>query len=637
MKVLHFVDWPALPTTCRGRLVLWATLALLAAAPARLPANVYATNIRLDDRAADRPLYIPCGAVEISYLLNEDATAGVTVDLLAGTNLVRSIVLAAGGPGTLRGRNRVVWDGTDNFGAVVPFGAYRVRITAAAAGYSEWTRISLATGLRDYYAWDPVGIAVNCNPDSPAYGRVFVANASEGPNPDFSPGDRVGLLMFNADGSLLPGAGWSDGGWDWTGNGLSPGKLAVGADDRVYVNDPGSNQVVLRFDANLTAASRQVVLRPDNQPAGGASFSGLAVTGSGAATALWMADAQVPGSTGVRRWQLGVEGRAATNDPGVLVIQAGEGSDLSVAPYDVDVAGDNRICTIQDRTASGDPAARVLCFTNYGWAPLPLTNAAWLAGSGDNAQRGAAGVALDRTGTHVAVAFRGAVVNNFQVGGRTLVFELATGNVVTNILTDLPGGESHDHTDVAWDNAGNLYDLDNYDSTWRVYSPPGSNAAATVAPYVIHVTDPPVAAILEAAGHTNGQFHLTLTGRTNLTYVVEASPDFQQWTPVATNPPAGCASRSLSISAPGARSFYRAWPLLPATPLLQAVACTNSQFTFTLTGQAGASYVILCATNPAAAGPAWSRVTTNTSAEAARTVTLPAPAAAAFYRALLAP
>ena len=75
----------------------------------------------------------------ISYILNEPASAGVTIKILSGATAVRTISLAGGSAGTTRGTNTVVWDGKDDSSANVPGGNYSVSIKAAATGYGGWT------------------------------------------------------------------------------------------------------------------------------------------------------------------------------------------------------------------------------------------------------------------------------------------------------------------------------------------------------------------------------------------------------------------------------------------------------------------------------------------------------------------
>ncbi len=63
--------------------------------------------------------------------------------------------------------------------------------------------------------------------------------------------------------------------------------------------------------------------------------------------------------------------------------------------------------------------------------------------------------------------------------------------------------------------------------------------------------------ILSQPMRTGGQFQLTLTGETNVTYIVQSSTNLQTWTPVLTNT-AATSIRLLSISATNSQSYYRA-------------------------------------------------------------------------------
>src|SRR5439155_11785803 len=129
------------------------------------------------------------------------------------------------------------------------------------------------------------------------------------------PGDHVGVLKANADGTYADEGPFSDGGWAWAGRTNSPWKIEVSADDYVYVSDRASNGLVLRFDQTISPTSRKIILRPDNWPNGGASkLNGPAITGSGTNTQVWMADTNDPGSVGVRRFVVTADGTLATND-----------------------------------------------------------------------------------------------------------------------------------------------------------------------------------------------------------------------------------------------------------------------------------------------------------------------------------
>jgi hypothetical protein len=268
-----------------------------------------------------------------------------------------------------------------------------------------------------------------------------------------------------------------------------------------------------------------------------------------------MADTNYPDGVGIRRWTVNSNGTLATNDPGATIVLAGTNSDLSLAPADVTLDRSNHIYTIQARDDSGDPAPRVMRFPPYDASVVPETNADWKIGSGDHNLRGASGIAVDRTGTYVAVAFLGSGQGAARTGGSVKIFSAVNGSDVQT-LTPAP---FHDHTDVAWDNVGNLYLCDNADSVWRAFSPPGANTNTTIAVQTLIVGDPPLAPVLRALNYTNGQFRFTLGGRTNFDYVIEASTNLQSWVPVLTNRD-NCATRLIVVTAPPAnRRFYRAY------------------------------------------------------------------------------
>jgi hypothetical protein len=94
-------------------------------------------------------------------------------------------------------------------------------------------------------------------------------------------------------------------------------------------------------------------------------------------------------------------------------------------------------------------------------------------------------------------------------------------------------------------------------SVWRAYSPPGANQAATTAAPVIQVYDALTRPWLSAPATPASQFGFTLTGQSNVTYLIESSPDLIHWTPVATNYSTGPV-RALTVPAPASASFFQA-------------------------------------------------------------------------------
>lgn len=448
-------------------------------------ANVYATNIKLNGGrtnltvAQDSP-------VAISYILNEPASLGVSIKVLSGTNTLKTLTLPAESAGALRGTNTVVWNGRDETDRAAAAGTYRVSIAAAAQGYTNWAPIT--TGGQDTAIWAAYGITVDQNTNSPYYGRIFIANAHDGSNPAVD-GYNTGIVKRNADASPADEGGFSTGGYTWGDNYVSPWKVKVSDDDNTYVADRMSGSLVMRWNPWFSLGSELNVLRADNWT-NGPSLTGFAITGSGTNTELWAADNGIP-SRGIVRWTLGPDGACVTNDTGATVIGLGSGTNLTLAPYDVAIDRQGNIYTCQRPENAADPAARVLCFAP---SASPTNSVAkWAIGGQNTRYSGAAGLALDGTGTYLAVAFEGYDVFGFPMDGSTRVFYATNGALAADVDFGrvLDGFDIHSDTDCAWDSAGNLYCIDNLIGYWRAFSPPGTNQATTVAPQQLQILGPP--------------------------------------------------------------------------------------------------------------------------------------------------
>jgi hypothetical protein len=452
-------------------------LLLFAVLPAR--ANVCATHIQVNGGNGNGDT-APGGLIRVNFILNEAATAGTTVRIFSGANLVRAITIPAGGWGALRGQNTVLWDLKDTNGVIVPYGNYSVSVTAASLGFAAWTQITSDANSGNY-VFAPRGIAVNQNTNSPYYGRVFVSNTTTGPHQATTPGDRIGILKLNADGSPAEEGEYSDGGYLlWQGgtrSPYSPWKIAVSDDDYFYANDWSANGYILRFDQTISPGSFLQVLRGDNWGNNGeANLTGPAVTGAGTNTQIWMADVNSPLSLGILKYGVTPNGDCATNDTGTVVV--GLGGDMNLPPWGVAVDKQGAIYAIQQVDNPDDPNPRVLRFPPYDPSTnsgVPEINADWAVGVGDFRMCGAYGVAADPTGAYVAAAFQGTQTPSGYTNGQTVVFFATNGLIATNIIT----GSTNDHTDVCFDNVGNLYDLDNAAHIWRAYSPPGPNQSTT--------------------------------------------------------------------------------------------------------------------------------------------------------------
>ena len=131
-------------------------------------ANVYATNVRLNGGITNFTAQ-PGESVTIDYLLNEPASGGVTVNITAGSTVVRAITVPAGASGSLGGANTVLWDGLDNSSNNVAGGTYSISVTARSVGYTSWTHLtSLDPADPNTYVFSGRGIAVDRNASSAA-------------------------------------------------------------------------------------------------------------------------------------------------------------------------------------------------------------------------------------------------------------------------------------------------------------------------------------------------------------------------------------------------------------------------------------------------------------------------------------
>ncbi len=512
----------------RGILLLfYALLGIILSFPDEALANVYATNIRVQNA------YLGQGdPLAISYILNEPASAGVVVEVLSDTNVFRTFSISSG-YGTLRGTNTIIWDGQDDFGTNIAKGSYSLRITAKSDGFTNWTQISDDENPGNY-VYEPRSIAINCNSNSPFYGRVFVGNSHINPSRNTEPGDKVGILKLNADGSPAEEGEFSTGDYPWAGDFFSPWKIEVSEDDKVYINDWTKNGVVIAFD-QLISTNYQIVLSTNNWPIAGvdtnsnttnySNLSGPFITGSGTNTKVWMADISfnqnpdIAHSVGIRRWDLTNNGATGPDDTGTTIIQAGFGSDLNLYPYDVCVDKNGKIYVAQYRANPTDLAKKIFRFPAYDDSGNPELTADWKAGDPDYLV-GAFGIAVNKDATLVGVALR--------EGAALVVLDAETG---TNVTTINPAF-GHDRRDVAWDNVGNLYSVDNYESIWRAFSPPGTNQATTLGLQTFQVIDKP---LLSSPSYDGLQFQALLSGETNFNYIIQSSTNLVDWSSVSTN------------------------------------------------------------------------------------------------------
>jgi hypothetical protein len=476
-------------------------LALAIAAPSAR-ANVFASNIKINGGMTNITV-APGTSVTISYILNEPASAGVAIKISSGATTVRTITIT-NGTGTVRGTNTVVWDGKADGGANAPGGNYSVSITAASKGYAGWT-LTTDDDNPGNYSWEPMGIAVDRNPSSPYYGRVFVGNAEDNSSGGTSPyyGDYVGMQKLNADGSYADEGGFSTGGVAWYGYDVAPWKIRVSADDYVYIEDQSTAGDIYRFDGTISSNSMLLGFSATSN-----NWTGFQVVGQGTNTVLWAADDL--GTMGISEFLVQTNGTFDAN-AGTQIVAVGGSPGMDVAPYGVAVDRSGVIYTIQNIPDQGSSSPRVFRYPAYD--PIinsntPELTADWELPAADDAA-GGHGIAVDPTGTYVAAAFRGYgppyTLGNIKIlkaTDGTIVTNLDLGVAYTNNLTT--DYTRHQDTAADWDAVGNLYYTDEWPGCWRAFSPPGTNQATTVALATVQVTGSAVAPYIQSIGVSGG-------------------------------------------------------------------------------------------------------------------------------------
>lgn len=525
------------------RLAAMAFAAAVAAAAPNAKANVYATNIKLNGSLTGTT-NAQGAPVSISYILNEPATLGTTIAIRSGATLVNTLSVPAGQAGTLRGLNTVVWGGTNNSGVAVGPGSYSIAITPVTSGYTNWTQISVDSdpGMPAYFPW---GIDVDKNTNSLYYGRVVMSCA----NGNGAVPAKDGLYKMNADGSqadegwfgfagyTMNDAGQTAEGQMGPGNWHNPEIIRIGEDDRIYWMDNSAVGTVAACD--MLASTNQIVITsgayvdqwgdvshyggPNNYEncplisylaVGGWGIRQFDVCGLGTTNAaVYLVDSGDYPSWGVWMFHL-TNGVSDPNDTvGTRLIATG-GSDFAVTSAGLMVDYNLDVFVSQGRSNAGDPLYRTFCYTNWNGGGLPpvassmgleanvVGTSAWQVGSADSYMTAIWDTAINSRShpTIVAVAMvNGATVAggyNGKNGGIRLLNAVDGSVLVTNI--DIGNW----YNSVAFDNVGNVYGCSRSTNLWRIWSPPGTNQATTVAVGNIQIQVPVVITSLSVAGDT---------------------------------------------------------------------------------------------------------------------------------------
>ncbi len=266
----------------------------------------------------------------VTYVLNENADA-ITVRRTGDSDLVLA------GDDLLKGSH------TFPKGVAV---SYEVEVRRSAD--SGWTQTS-DDALPQNQFFSPRGVAVNKNPGSEYFGRIYVSEGIGGATADRPQITFEGIYSLAADQSDVLGQGddAAYGDVDWTTSGNSPFRLTVAPDDSLYITDwSDSHSGVWRAPANLDQTTAWPnVLANDNRDSKGltgnhGSIPAVWVEGTGTDTKLYTMDEDWPDASGINaegrgdvfRYDIGT----ATEYSGQAVVQV---DDNTPAPAGVILNG----------------------------------------------------------------------------------------------------------------------------------------------------------------------------------------------------------------------------------------------------------------------------------------------------------
>jgi len=463
-----------------GKRTTVAALAVLAAAgwSATARANVYPASLSIADDYISQPTEL----LRVGYILNENADGdgvnpGVRFELLNASDVVvRTISIDH----QARGKYVFEWDGRDNGGNLLPAGDYRVRITAADFGYANWVQISDDAEVAMQYN-SPRGVAVNTNPDSPYYGRVYVANSAAGTKGD-------GMYVLDADRTEAV-AGLRTGGLTWPASASAPWKIEVGDDDNPYIGDwTDTDGGVMRAGPNILDApdlvtgeiAGQVVLSTRGQNTVHGSITSSPIALGSLATAdltIYAVDEDLVPWASLWQWPIGA-GPLPYNTPPVMISDLPISSIISVVcdVYIGNAGGALDKIYLCQRRSDGTDAPSLWVLTPDGATVLFDSRAATRALMND---QNAADLLRETWG--IKVSPDGSMIAAVKLTSETMVIPLdGDGIPILASRIVVPTGTVANGRDVAWDAANNLYVATSGHARLRIWSPPdGAHSNST--------------------------------------------------------------------------------------------------------------------------------------------------------------
>jgi hypothetical protein len=406
----------------------------------------------------------------VSFILNEDA-GNVTVVFDGGASSTDLGPLARGSH-------------SFSLGTATSFSIVVKRNVAPG-----WTQISTDTNLVRFFS--ARGVAVNLNPATPLFGRIYVANAVAGTTTAGARATGDGIYVLNADQSDALGQGNTalTGGLNFTTtptlqNGNSPWRLEIGPDNRLYISDFATNLgTIYRTDAEVTTGEQvlagQGSIGPNVNLAVHTTIGGSPIVKGSLETGdltIWAIDGALPGNLNrLMRWDVGAGPLPSTNAP-VAVHTAYPATWIgSVANVttDNDTAPDGKFFIMENRSDGDQVGLAVLDETgNTIWNSITESRSISNNPTGRDILRLSRAVKVSPDGKRVAI---------IRDDNQTWVLPLTNGipDLGRRVLVPTFAATPTLGRDVCWDAAGNLYVISSGLELLRVWSPGGDTTATT--------------------------------------------------------------------------------------------------------------------------------------------------------------
>jgi hypothetical protein len=355
-------------------------------------------------------------AMAVSYASGVSKT-GDDVSFILNQNALSVQAILDGGAATL---NLGTTAGQIDFN-MAGYSSYQIKVSSYQA--PGWKKYIPNGTDRNFYT--PLGVAIDKNPASANFGKVFVSNATSATT-TAGRNTPEGIYALRADGVA---SGFGTAGVTWGGT-LGPFKSTVGPDGNLYIADL-SNDLAYEVNPNLTTSTPLIDAsnKSTGQYVNSIYVSGSQATGN---RRIYLINGNINSTRkGLISYNLGANSAANPDAKGTVVL----GSTLWYGYYPYDVARDSGgnwyVNTYRSTANQAPPIIKFDSAGNKIWeAPQAYAGGPYGIDIDENAGL-VAYAAYDNGYVYIFDMETGAFIESFDAGtrGRELAFD-AAGNLV---------------------------------------------------------------------------------------------------------------------------------------------------------------------------------------------------------------